>query len=114
MNCWLLKLLQSFDPPGVGARDTVKCLSIQLRQRDVNETQVLALRLVNEHLETLAKHDFVRLRRQLGCSEIALQQAHRLVLSLSPHRLLASSPEPLPFVVPMCFCDSPVKVGRHF
>ena len=96
-----LKLLQSFDPPGVGARDTVECLSIQLRQRDVNETQVLALRLVNEHLETLAKHDFVRLRRQLGCSEIALQQAHRLVLSLSPRPAAGfRGAEPLPFIVP--------------
>ncbi|MBU6284568.1 MAG: RNA polymerase sigma-54 factor [Betaproteobacteria bacterium] len=96
-----LKLLQSFDPPGVGARDTVECLSIQLRQRDAGDVQLLALRLVNEQLETLAKHDFIRLRRQLGCSEIALQQAHRLVLSLNPRPAAGfRGAEPLPFVVP--------------
>ena len=96
-----LKLLQSFDPPGVGARDTIECLSIQLRQRHVDEIQALALRLVNEQLEALAKHDFARLRRQLGCSETSLQQAHRLVLSLNPRPATGfRGTEPLPFVVP--------------
>ena len=96
-----LKLLQSFDPPGVGARDTAECLSIQLRQKPVDEVQGLALRVVNEQLESLARHDFVRLRRQLGCSEGLLQQAYRLVLSLNPRPASGfRGEEPLPFIVP--------------
>jgi len=96
-----LKLLQSFDPPGVGARDTAECLSIQLRQRESDEVQQLALRLVNEQLEALAQHDFVRLRRQLGCSDSLLQQAHQLVVSLNPRPAAGfRGAEPLPFIVP--------------
>ena len=96
-----LKLLQSFDPPGVGARDTIECLSIQLRQRDADPIQSLALRLVTEQLEALAKHDFVRLRRQLGCSELELHHAHRLIVSLNPRPAAGfRGAEPLAFVVP--------------
>ncbi len=30
----VLKLIQTFDPAGIGARDLAECLAIQLRKRD--------------------------------------------------------------------------------
>jgi RNA polymerase sigma-54 factor len=33
----MLKVIQSFDPPGVGARSLQECLLIQLRKKDVND-----------------------------------------------------------------------------
>src|SRR6476661_1785829 len=36
----MLKVIQSFDPPGVGARDLQECLLIQLRKKDQNSKTV--------------------------------------------------------------------------
>ena len=33
----MLKVIQSFDPPGVGARSLQECLLIQLRKKDAND-----------------------------------------------------------------------------
>jgi RNA polymerase sigma-54 factor len=76
--------LQHLDPPGVGARSPAECLALQLRTLPQDDTRDLAMRIVNEHLELLAQRDFVRLRRNLQCSEDALRDAHHLICSLSP------------------------------
>jgi len=51
-----LKLLQSFDPAGVGARDASECLAIQIRRMEKVPfvTRRMALTLVENHLELLA------------------------------------------------------------
>lgn len=107
-----LKLLQSFDPPGVGARDAQECLGIQLQQREVSEASLLAQRIVRDHLASLAQRDFARLRRQLGCSEQILREAHAIILSLNPRPASGfQASEPMPYVVP----DIVVKMaGRRF
>ena len=51
-----LKLVQSFDPVGVGARDMKECLLIQLHHLDLSGTPVE--RMVTEHLELLEHHRF--------------------------------------------------------
>jgi RNA polymerase sigma-54 factor len=107
-----LKLLQSFDPPGVAARSAQECLSIQLRQRPATDASHLALRIVNQHLSSLAQRDFARLRRQLGCSEAILREAHAMILSLNPRPASGfQGGDPMPYVVP----DVVVKlVGRRW
>ncbi|QID16505.1 RNA polymerase factor sigma-54 [Nitrogeniibacter mangrovi] len=76
--------LQHLDPPGVGARNPSECLALQLRALPQGDTRDLAMRIVTEHLELLAQRDFVRLRRNLQCTEDALRDAHHLICSLSP------------------------------
>jgi len=107
-----LKLLQSFDPPGVAARSAQECLSIQLQQRPESEASHLAQRIVNQHLSSLAQRDFARLRRQLGCSEAILREAHAMILSLNPRPASGfQGGDPMPYVVP----DVVVKlVGRRW
>ncbi len=82
-----LRLLQSFDPPGVGGQTVVECLQIQLRQtKHTHPPDVFAcaMQMVGEHLDTLAAGNFIRLRNQLGVSQTVLQAAHKWVLSLNP------------------------------
>ena len=76
--------LQYLDPPGVGARSPAECLALQLRTLPESATRELARRIVVDHLELLAQRDFVRLRRNLQCSEDELREAHHLICSLSP------------------------------
>ena len=73
-----LKLVQSLEPAGVGARDLRECLLLQLREDDDPERAAvcrLAQRIVIEHLDRLAMRDVSGLARSLGVSEHAVSQA---------------------------------------
>jgi len=98
----MLTLLQSFDPPGVGARNAAECLSLQLRRLQ-HPQRDLALSIVNHHLELLAVRDYTRLKKALQVDEIALKAAHELIRSLAPYPGHAYSRPEADFVVPDVF-----------
>jgi RNA polymerase sigma-54 factor len=83
-----LRLLQSFEPTGVGARDLAECLRLQLPQAvdaDVEpEVIALARRLIDDHLDLLGAREFSKLRKFLHCDEEALRQVQRLIQRLDP------------------------------
>ena len=76
--------VQQLDPVGVASRDLRECLTVQLHQFDHNDAQSLALRIVATHLEFLARHDRMRLARDLAVSEAELDAAVVLIRQLSP------------------------------
>jgi RNA polymerase sigma-54 factor len=55
--------LQTFNPPGICARNLAECLAIQLNERDRFDPAMQAL---VAHLDLLAKRDFASLRRLCG------------------------------------------------
>ena len=102
-----LRLLQSFDPPGVGARSTSECLALQLRQRQagaqglvLHEVFDCAIGLVTQHLEVLAHASPERLRAASGYPDDVVRQAHQLILSLDPKPGRAWSSSVADYVVP--------------
>ncbi|WP_315750473.1 MULTISPECIES: RNA polymerase factor sigma-54 [unclassified Bradyrhizobium] len=62
----VLGVLQTFDPPGICARNLSECLAIQLRELDRYDPAMQAL---VEHLDLLAKRDFVALRKLCGVDD---------------------------------------------
>ncbi|MFT4102903.1 MAG: RNA polymerase factor sigma-54 [Burkholderiaceae bacterium] len=100
-----LKLLQSFDPPGVGARNVAECLMLQLNEIQQASTSPpealdLARTLVGGYLSELASRDFGKIKRALRCSDDELRAAQALVRSLSPRPGSAFSSEAPTYVVP--------------
>ncbi|OIQ95933.1 RNA polymerase sigma-54 factor [mine drainage metagenome] len=79
-----LKLLQNFDPPGIGARSPSECLALQLSGRPADPVRDLALAIVKSHLDLLAARDFTKLKKLLRCDDDALRAAHTLIRSLDP------------------------------
>lgn len=80
-----LAYIQQLDPPGVGARNLRECLSIQLSALpDTTPLRTEALKLVNEHLESVAAKNFPLLRKVLGCDEACLQSVYQLITQLNP------------------------------
>jgi RNA polymerase sigma-54 factor len=82
-----LKLVQSLEPAGVGARDLRECLLLQLREVDDPSGAAihrLAERIVTEHLDRLAMRDVSGLARALGVAEHAVSQAGDLIRRLQP------------------------------
>lgn len=80
----MLHRIQSFDPPGVAARDLKECLLLQLKQDLTVTGAALATRLVEQHLESLAARDYARLCRILHVSHTELDEAVALIQSLHP------------------------------
>lgn len=77
--------LQLLDPPGVGARDLKECLAIQLRALPEDTPyREQALLLVNDHLDRLASHEFVQIKKLLGCDDDKMRSIHSLIVSLNP------------------------------
>jgi len=79
-----LRYLQSFDPPGVGARNARECLLLQATARPPGSDRTLAITVIRDHLELLANRDFARLRKLTGADDEALRRAQSLIRSLNP------------------------------
>lgn len=59
----VLRLIQTFEPTGVGARSLSECLAIQLREKDRCDP---AMQAMLAHLDLLARHDRNALKRLCG------------------------------------------------
>lgn len=82
----VLAVLQTFDPPGVCARDLAECLAIQLKERDRYDP---AMRALIEHLDLLAKHDYAELKRVCGVDDEDLTDMIGEIRHLNPKPGLA-------------------------
>ena len=89
----VLRVIQTFDPPGVGARDLRECLMIQLRRLD-GPLSKLALRVVRDHLEDLARRRLRRITRALGISDEKLKEVAQVIEQLQPQPNLSASSDP--------------------
>ncbi|WP_076520947.1 RNA polymerase factor sigma-54 [Achromobacter sp. MFA1 R4] len=102
-----LRLVQQLDAPGIAARDLRECLTLQLAALpdEDDDTRALAHRIVQEHLDRLAKNDYQGLRRVLGCSDDDLREASALIRRLDPKPGARYSGETPIYVVPDVFVD---------
>jgi RNA polymerase sigma-54 factor len=82
----VLSTLQGFDPPGVCARNLAECLAIQLKERDRFDP---AMQTLIEHLDLLARHDHLSLRKICGVSDEDLSDMVAEVRQLNPKPGLA-------------------------
>jgi RNA polymerase sigma-54 factor len=92
-----LGICQTFDPPGIFARNLAECLALQLRLRDRFDP---AMRALVEHLELLARRDFAALRRLCGVDEEDLLDMMAEIRSLDPRPGLAFATGPTEAIVP--------------
>lgn len=97
----ILRLIQTLEPPGVGARSLQECLLLQLnRLPDDIPQRSLALLLVGEHLALLAGRQFSKLQELTGCSEQELHGVRVLIRSLNPKPGNQFGPNDTRYVVP--------------
>jgi RNA polymerase sigma-54 factor len=89
----MLTLVQSFYPPGVGARDLRECLRIQLK-RDGREKS-LEYRIVSDHMTDLGKRRFPEIARRMGITVEQVQKAANGIAQLDPRpgQIFAEAPQ---------------------
>jgi RNA polymerase sigma-54 factor len=99
----MLRVVQAFDPPGIGARDLRECILLQLRdcvvQGLVQETgegepsleevelrlsQSLAFRIVRDYFEQLINHRWSEISKELSITPRDVQDAADEVAKLDP------------------------------
>lgn len=100
----VLRAVQNFDPPGVGARDLRENLLLQLRQSPADAPgRDSALQLLDEHFDLLASRDYAQLKRRLQLDDEALNQVISLIQSLNPRPGAQISSARTEYIVPDVF-----------
>lgn len=79
-----LRWLHSMEPAGVGGRDLAECLSLQLRRHPRSEAQAVAVIIVKNHLDLLAKRDYRKLGALTGAEDELLREAQTLIVACDP------------------------------
>jgi RNA polymerase sigma-54 factor len=77
-----LKLLQTFDPPGIGSQTLAECLLAQLAAR--NRAESLAARMLRDHFDLLSRRRIPELARKLGAPADDVQAAIEEISKLDP------------------------------
>jgi RNA polymerase sigma-54 factor len=97
-----LSLVQSMDPPGVGARSAAECLALQIRRMPGVPlvTRRMALTIVEKYLTWFAQREFNKLKKALDCDDEDLREAQAVIRQCNPHPGAAFASDVSDFVVP--------------
>jgi RNA polymerase sigma-54 factor len=99
----VLKILQTFDPPGVCARDLAECLALQLKELDRYDP---AMRALIGRLDLLARRDFAALKKHCGVGDEDLADMITEIRRLNPKPGLAFGSTTVQPIVPDVFVRS--------
>ncbi|HEX2855579.1 MAG TPA: RNA polymerase factor sigma-54 [Opitutaceae bacterium] len=77
-----VKILKTFDPPGIGAQNLPECLLAQLSAKGRSDS--LATRMIRDHFELLTRRRIPELSRKLGAQPDDVQAAIEEIGKLDP------------------------------
>lgn len=95
-----LKLVQSLEPAGVGARDVAECLALQLASIACPKQRSMASTIVSTHLDALAGRDVPAIARLLGESAADVEAVSDRIRRLDPRPGWRLSPSRVSYIVP--------------
>lgn len=106
----VLRVVQSLEPSGVGARNLQECLLLQLEAREpLSPSGELARRILSDHFEEFAKKHYDRLLARLGVSREEFAEAIEEIRLLSPkpgNMYADAMDDAAPYVVPDFILDN--------
>ena len=80
----MLKIVQEFDPAGVGARDLRECLLLQIRHCKKTPEVENAIRILRDHFNEFTSKHFQKIMTRMNLSEAELKAAIAKILKLNP------------------------------
>ena len=83
----VIKLIQQFDPPGVGARELQECLLLQLYRIQNNNTQkdvTLAVKVLEKYFDEFTKKHYEKIQRGLNLTDEELKDVINVIIKLNP------------------------------
>ncbi|MBN2506132.1 MAG: RNA polymerase factor sigma-54 [Verrucomicrobia bacterium] len=97
----VLQVIQTFHPPGVGARDLRECLLLQLER--IGHAHTLEYQIVRDHMEALGKRRIPEIGRGTGRSLDDVQDALKRIAQLEPRPGRSFLPDNDQYVLPEVF-----------
>lgn len=98
-----LRIVQEFDPPGVGARDLKECLLLQIRRKQpVTKAIKHATTILEKNFNDFTKKHYDKIRKKHGMSDQEIKEAIDEILKLNPKpgNTLQDSGKAAEYVVP--------------
>ena len=80
----MLKVVQSLDPPGVGARDLRECLLLQLKAANQTPQVRLATDILTKDFDAFASKHYNKIMQSRGISEDDMKAVLKVILRLNP------------------------------
>ena len=81
----ILKVIQDFDPIGVGGRDLQECLLLQIEVKDMEDPVIaLARKILKYYFDEFTKKHYEKIITRLNISEKQLKEALEEILKLNP------------------------------
>ena len=96
-----LTAIQTFDPPGVGARDLRECLMLQLER--AKQTESLEYRIIRDFMDALGKRRIPEIAKGTDCEVDEIQDALENIAKLEPRPGRAFLPDNDQYVLPEVF-----------
>ncbi len=97
----VLKIIQSFHPPGVGASDLRECLLIQMQR--LGKQKTLEYKIVHDYMDALGKRRMPEIARGTGEDVVDVQKAIARIGLLEPRPGRAFLPDNDQYVLPEVF-----------
>ncbi len=80
----LLKVIQEFEPTGVGARNLQECLLLQLQSMKQTPDVENAITIIRDYFEEFSNKHFQKIIARMGISEDEMKAAKLRILKLNP------------------------------
>ncbi|MBT6121575.1 RNA polymerase factor sigma-54 [bacterium] len=115
----ILKIIQTFEPEGVGARDLKDCLLIQLHQKNFENPQLEAIlkKTIQNHLEDIGNNNLKALEKGLNIPSDGIPSIIQFIQTLNPIPGSKFSNEPVEKVIIPSFSfeleDSKIKIINY-
>lgn len=93
-----LEVIQSMDPPGIGARDVQECLQLQLKRKGKKNS--IEYTIATEFINELARNDVDKISKALNVSKEKVRDAIDNIKKLNPRPASTILAEEAPEVIP--------------
>lgn len=79
-----LKIIQEFDPPGLGARSLQECLLIQIERKEDAPLKQTELAIIEKYYEEFTRKHWDKIKQKLGLSDEVFEEAIAEITRLNP------------------------------
>ena len=94
----VLKLIQGFEPDGIGAQNLQECLLIQAKTRE--NKNMIAIKIIEEYWNDIVGYKIKNIAKKLSCHTGEIEQAIDFIKTLNPKPGITYNQESVQYVVP--------------
>lgn len=80
----ILKMIQEFEPVGIGARDLQECLLLQIEAKNKTRQQEIAHTILKDYFQEFTKKHYPKIISKLGINQDELKEAIDEIVKLNP------------------------------